>query len=164
MLSRQKRQKLPLNQIIHGDALKELKKLPNNSIDLIIADPPYWKVVNEKWDYKWRTENDYIYWCEQWIKELARIVKKTGSFYLFGYFRMLAYLLPKIEQAGFLFRQEIIVNKGIRAIGGRATKKYKMFPTVTENILFFVYNNQPIIKEFLLKKTKRKVSYSKRNK
>ncbi|OGH40689.1 MAG: DNA methylase [Candidatus Levybacteria bacterium RIFCSPLOWO2_01_FULL_37_26] len=147
---------LPVNQIICGDALEELKKLPSHSVDLIIADPPYWKVVNEKWDYKWRTENDYIYWCKQWVQELARVIKKTGSFYLFGYFRILAYLIPEIERENFSLRQQIIINKGIKTISGRATKNYKMFPNVTESILFFAYNNQPEIKKFLLERQKEK--------
>lgn len=149
-----KYQKLPLNQLIRGDVVEELKKLQDNSIDLIIADPPYWKVVNEKWDYQWRTENDYINWTKLWIKEIARVVKKTGSFYLFGYFRTLAYLLPEIEKENFSLRQQIIINKGIQAISGRATKNYKMFPNVTESILFFSYYHQPEIKKFLLEKQK----------
>jgi len=147
--------KLPLNKIICGDAIEELKKLPNHSVDLIVADPPYWKVINEKWDYKWRTENDYIYWCKQWLKELSRVVKKTGCFYLFGYFRTLSYLLPEIEREGFALRQQIIINKGIQAISGRATKNYKMFPNVTESVLFFARNNQPEIKKFLLEQQKK---------
>lgn len=145
---------MPLNQIICGDAIEELKKLPSHSVDLVIADPPYWKVINEKWDYKWRTENDYIYWCKKWIKELARVIKKTGSFYLFGYFRTLAYLIPEIERENFSLRQQVIINKGIKTVSGRATKNYKMFPNVTESILFFVYNNQPEIKKFLLERQK----------
>lgn len=144
----------PLNKIICGDVVDELKKIPDNSIDLIVADPPYWKVINEKWDYKWRTENDYIIWCKQWLKELVRVVKKTGSFYLFGYFRTLAYLLPEIEKEGFSLRQQIIINKGIKSVSGRATKNYKMFPNVTESILFFAYNHQPEIKKFLLERQK----------
>ncbi len=151
-----KYKELPLNQLICGDALEELKKLPSNSVDLVIADPPYWKVINEKWDYQWRTENDYIYWTRKWVKEIARIIKKTGSFYLFGYFRILAYLLPEIERENFSLRQQIIINKGLKAISGRATKNYKMFPNVTESILFFTYNNQPEIKKFLLQKQKEK--------
>ncbi|MEA2065388.1 MAG: transcriptional repressor LexA [Patescibacteria group bacterium] len=146
--------KLPLNKIICGDVVEELKKIPDHSIDLIVADPPYWKVINEKWDYKWRTENDYIIWCKQWLKELVRITKKTGSFYLFGYFKTLAYLLPEIEKEGFSLRQQIIINKGMRSVSGRATKNYKMFPNVTESILFFAYNNQPEIKKFLLDRQK----------
>ncbi len=147
---------LPLNRLICGDAIDELKKLPNNSVDLIIADPPYWKVINEKWDYQWRTEADYIYWTKQWIKEVARVVKKTGSFYIFGFFRTLSYLLPEIERENFSLRQQIIINKGIKVVSGRATKNYKMFPNVTESILFFNYNHQPEIKKFLLERQKEK--------
>ncbi len=147
-----KHQSIPIDTLICGDAIEELKKLPNNSIDLVIADPPYWKVVNEKWDYQWRTEADYIYWMKQWIKEISRVIKKTGSLYLFGYFRILSYLLPEIESENFALRQQIIINKGIKSVSGRATKNYKMFPNVTESILFFNYFFQPEIKQFLLKK------------
>ena len=147
---------VPIFKLICGDAIEEMKKLPSNSVDLIIADPPYWKVINEKWDYQWRTENDYIYWTKQWIKEASRVIKKTGSFYLFGYFRTLAYLLPEIERENFSLRQQIIINKGIKAISGRATKNYKMFPNVTESVLFFNYNHQPEIKKFLKERQKTK--------
>ena len=41
-----------LDKIIHGDAVEELKKIPDRSVDLIILDPPYWKVVQEHWDYE----------------------------------------------------------------------------------------------------------------
>ena len=34
--------------------------IDEESIDLIIADPPYFKVIGEKWDYLWRTEEDYL--------------------------------------------------------------------------------------------------------
>lgn len=148
--------RLPLNKIICGDAIEELKKLPTHSVDLVVADPPYWKVINQEWDYQWRTENDYIYWTKQWIQEVARIIKKTGSIYIFGYFRMLAHLLPEIEREGFSLRQQIIINKGMKAVSGRATKNYKMFPNVTESIIFFNYNHQPEIKKFLLERQKEK--------
>lgn len=48
------------NQIILGDCLNEMKKINDNHFDLVIADPPYFKVVSEKWDYQWRTEDDYV--------------------------------------------------------------------------------------------------------
>ena len=75
------------------------------SIDLIIADPPYFKVIGEKWDYLWRTEEDYLEWSEKWIAEAARVLRMGGSFYLFGYFRMLSRLLPILEKYGFELRQ-----------------------------------------------------------
>ena len=62
------------NKLYNGDCLEELKKIPDGCVDLVVADPPYWKVVGEKWDYQWRTEKDYIDWCLKWIKEVSRIL------------------------------------------------------------------------------------------
>lgn len=45
-----------LNDIYNVDCLEGMKNIPDESIDLVVADPPYWKVVGEKWDYQWRTE------------------------------------------------------------------------------------------------------------
>ncbi len=42
----------------------------------------------------------------------------------------------------------------MKAIGGRATKNYKMFPNVTESLLFFIYNSRPFIKQFLKQRQK----------
>ena len=76
-----------VNNIYNAESIESMRKLSDESIDLVVADPPYWKVVGEKWDYQWRTENDYVNWSLQWIKEVARILRKGGSFYCFGYFR-----------------------------------------------------------------------------
>lgn len=141
--------KLPVNTIIVGDAIEELQKMPDESVDLIIADPPYWKVINEKWDYQWRKEHEYIAWSQKWSSEAYRVLRKGGSFYLFGYFRMLALLLQPLQMTGFELRQQIIIDKGMRSVGGRATKNYKMFPNVTESVLFFFKDSKPFIKEFL---------------
>lgn len=151
-LLEKERSNLHLNTIIHGDAIEELKKIPDRSVDLIILDPPYWKVVNEHWDYKWRTESDYAKWCFEWFTELSRIIKLSGSLYLFGYMRNLFYLYKDILDLGFIFRQQIIISKGLQALGGRATRNYKMFPNVTESLLFFTYDSKPFIKEFLKEK------------
>jgi len=141
-------------EIIQGDAVEQLKKLNDRSVDLIILDPPYWKVVSEHWDYQWRTQNDYAQWCFQWLPELARIIKRSGSMYIFGYLRNLVYLYKDILDLNFIFRQQLIVHKGIQALGGRATKGYKMFPNVTESILFFIYDSKPFIREFLKERQK----------
>jgi len=143
-----------LNRILNIDCLDGFKGVKDESIDLIIADPPYFKVIGEKWDYAWRTEADYINWCESWFKEVNRCLRKGGSFYIFGYFRTLAYLLPVLEDMGLTLRQQIIVNKGIKAVSGRATKNYKMFPNVTESILFLVKDSKPFVKDLLKSRQK----------
>jgi DNA modification methylase len=143
-----------LNKIILGDAVEELKKLPDKSVDLIILDPPYWKIAKEHWDFEWRTKSDYAIWCFKWLKEIARVCKLSGSMYLFGYLRNLVYLYKDLLDIGFIFRQELIIHKGLRSLGGRATKGYKMFPNVTESLLFFIYDSKPYIKQILKKRQK----------
>lgn len=141
--------RFPVNEIITGDAIEEMGKLPDESVDLIVADPPYWKVINEKWDYQWRKENEYIEWSQKWFAESYRILRKGGSFYLFGYFRMLALLLQSLQVTGFELRQQIIIDKGMRSVSGRATRNYRMFPNVTESVLFLIKDSKPFIKQFL---------------
>lgn len=143
-----------LNQILLGDCVKELKRIPDRSIDLVILDPPYWKIINERWDFEWRTKDEYTAWCMEWFTEISRIIKLSGSLYIFGYTRNLVYLYRNIVELGFVFRQEIIVDKGMRSLGGRKTSTYKMFPTVTETIWFFTFNSKPYIKDFLRKRQK----------
>lgn len=140
--------------IIQGDCCQELKKFKELSVDLVISDPPYWKVIGEKWDYQWRTEQDYIKWSLEWIKEVARILRYGGTLYLFGYFRTLALITPYFEGMGLELRQQILVDKGMRAVSGRATKKYRLFPNTTESILFIVKDNKKIIKPLLKEKQK----------
>ena len=131
------------------DCIEYMRTLPSECIDLIIADPPYFKVINQTWDYQWKKLGDYLDWCLLWFKECYRILKKGGSFYCYGYFRILAHQLRILEELGFSTRQQIIINKGLRAIGGRATKNYKMFPNVTESLLFMVKDSYPYVKQLL---------------
>lgn len=138
-----------LNVIYNEDCIEGLKKLPDESVDLIIADPPYFKVIGESWDYKHSTFQDYQDWTKKYLEELYRVLRKGGTFYLFGYFRILSKLVDVIEEFGFELRQQIIVDKGIKAIAGRATKGYKIFPNTTESILFFIKDNKPFVKQLL---------------
>lgn len=137
-----------------GNCLEVMKNISDEAIDLIIADPPYFKVIGEKWDYMWRTEEDYLEWSKQWVSEASRVLRKGGSFYLFGYFRILYKLIPILEDYGFELRQQLIINKGMQAVSGRATKNYKMFPNVTESILFLYKDSKPFVKSFLKERQK----------
>jgi adenine-specific DNA-methyltransferase len=81
---------LPIDTIIQGEALGEMSKLPDNSINLILTDPPYFKVKNEAWDHQWDNPVDFLKWigmlCEQW----QRILKPNGSLYCFASPKMAA--------------------------------------------------------------------------
>ncbi len=95
---------LPVNEIICGDAISYLQKSPDESIDLIIADPPYnlskgnsihfnngvglkgfggeWNKVMENWDNL--PLADYFNFSIKWLREAKRILKPTGSIWVFG--------------------------------------------------------------------------------
>ena len=83
------------------DCIEFLKTLPDKSIDLICIDPPYYRVVSDKWDNQWHTSDEYYAWCEKWIKELGRVAKLNCNFWLFGFPKQLCNLLPIIEKTGF---------------------------------------------------------------
>jgi len=138
-----------MNTVILGDCIKELEKIKTGTVDLVVADPPYWKVIGEKWDYQWRTEEDYVEWSIRWINEVSRVLRYGGSFYLFGYFRTLALLVPHLNQMELDLRQQILVDKGMQSVSGRATKNYKLFPNTTESILFIIKDNKQFVKPFL---------------
>lgn len=88
--------KLPLNQIICGDALVELKKMPSESCDVIVVDPPYniGKDFGNNIDKKELT--DYVSWCREWINECIRIMKPTATMFIYGFSEILAYLSVEI--------------------------------------------------------------------
>jgi len=73
------------NRIIHGDVLVELKKLPAACAQSIIADPPYFNVLeNEAWDTQWKTAAHYLAWCEKWAKQVMRVLRDDGLCFIFG--------------------------------------------------------------------------------
>lgn len=71
-----------------GDSLAWLKTLSDRSVDLIIADPPY-NLKKADWD-RFESAEIYLKWSMQWIAEVARILKPTGSLYVMGFSEVLA--------------------------------------------------------------------------
>lgn len=138
-----------VNAIYCMDAIELLKSIGDQAVDLIVLDPPYFKVVSEKWDYQWKTIEDYVAWMTVVVSEASRVARIGGTAYLFGYYDALARLIPTLERAGFELIQQIVVDKGMKAVSGRATMNYKMFPNVTESVLFLVRDNKKFLKPFL---------------
>jgi DNA modification methylase len=76
---------MKLNRILQGDAATELARLPDSSIQSIIADPPYFNVLeNEAWDTQWKTSADYLAWCDAWVAESMRVLRDDGLAFIFG--------------------------------------------------------------------------------
>ncbi|MGX1004602.1 site-specific DNA-methyltransferase (adenine-specific) [Roseovarius sp. MBR-38] len=62
-----------------ADCLDALAKLPDDSVQLIICDPPY-NIMLADWDNR----VDYITWASQWLAEAERVLSPTGSIAIFG--------------------------------------------------------------------------------
>ena len=146
--------KISENKIYNMDCIDYLKKMNKDTIDTIVLDPPYFNVVNEKWDKQWKSMDQYTSWIEKIIKELERVSKYSCSFWIFGYAYQLSYIIPIIEKYGFTYRQHIVLDKGLRSVAGRTSSKLKMFPTATEYIVYFHKEARPFIKTFLQNKKK----------
>ena len=70
-------------QLINADCLYSLKTLEDSSVDLILTDPPYFKVKRDAWDNQWHDVNDFFSWFDEVLFELYRVLKPNGSIYVF---------------------------------------------------------------------------------
>ena len=89
------------SKLMLGDNISSLKKLPDNSIDSVVTDPPYGlSFMNKKWDYD-------VPSVEFW-KEVYRVLKPGGHVLSFGGTRTYHRMVVGIEDAGFEIRDQIM--------------------------------------------------------
>lgn len=76
---------MELSNFINGDCNKVLIDLckQNIKVDAIIADIPYYQVVENDWDNQWRDVSDYLYWCNECFNNCYNILKDGGSVFIF---------------------------------------------------------------------------------
>jgi len=119
--------KLPIDKIINDDALRVMKEIPDNSINLIFADPPYnlsksrYKLKftksggkdldTNKGDWDHFNDNDYEMFTEKWIKESFRILKVDGTIWVAGTYHNIYTTGYLIRRAGFEIINEILWHK-----------------------------------------------------
>jgi len=124
------------HRLIQGDCITEMKKLPKESIDLIVTSPPY--NIGKEYE-KVKPLEKYLNWTINWIDECYRILKPNGSFWLnLGYFNgykkqaipLTYFVFPLIKN--FKFVQEIVWHYG----AGVNCKR--MFSPRNEKWMFFV--------------------------
>jgi len=111
-----------LNKIIRGNCIEILKKFPDNSIDLIFADPPYnlqlnkelyrpnqtkVEAVNDKWD-KFNSFKDYDEFTYNWLKECKRVLKDNGSFWVIGTYHNIFRVGKIMQDLGYWILNDII--------------------------------------------------------
>lgn len=72
------------NQIYLDDCIHFIPQLDNQSIDLCIVDPPYFKVSKDQYDYAFTSSEDWLQWMLTWSNLLFSKLKEGGSLYIFG--------------------------------------------------------------------------------
>ena len=68
------------NKIILGDAIEEMKKLEDCSVDCVVTSPPYFKLLS--YESNFNSYLQFIDWSDKWIKEVQRVLKDGGYFFL----------------------------------------------------------------------------------
>ena len=113
------------DKIVKGNSLKELKKIPTESFDLVFADPPYnmqigkalrrpddskVKGVNDKWD-KFQSFEHYDDFCKAWLIECKRILKKNGSIWVIGSYHNIFRLGYHLQNLNYWLLNDVIWRK-----------------------------------------------------
>ncbi len=111
-----------INNIINGDCIEEMKKIPSESVDLIFADPPYnlqlggdlyrpnqTKVaaVDDDWD-KFSSFNSYDKFTADWLKQSQRILNKNGAIWVIGSYHNIFRVGKILQDLGFWILNDVI--------------------------------------------------------
>jgi len=90
-----------INNIIQGDCLEVMKNIPDNSVDVTFADPPF--NLKKKYNgYKDSKEfHEYLEWSRRWIYEMVRITKPTGSIFVHNIPKWLAYYAEFLNEVAY---------------------------------------------------------------
>ncbi len=113
-------QKIEFNKIYNRDCIEGMKKIPKNKIDLVITDPPFAIDFKAKKANYNRTASrvmsgyneikavDYYEFTHKWMSEVYRILKESGSMYVFSGWNNLKDILMALDDIGFTTINHII--------------------------------------------------------
>jgi modification methylase len=114
--------KSPLDKIILGDCLSELARLPDASVDLVFADPPYnlqlagdllrpnntvVDGVHQGWD-KFASFADYDRFSRAWLGECRRILKPDGAIWVIGSYHNIFRIGTALQDLGYWLQNDVI--------------------------------------------------------
>ncbi len=113
---------LPLDQVIQGECVQVLEGLPERSIDLIFADPPYnlqlsqelWRpnmtrveAVEDAWD-RFSSFAEYDAFTRRWLTACRRVLKDTGTLWVIGSYHNIYRVGSLLQDAGFWILNDIV--------------------------------------------------------
>ena len=117
--------KLPLDMILQGDCLAQLRTLPDNSVDVVFADPPYnlqlkgdlhrpdaskVDAVDDEWD-KFDNFAAYDAFTRAWLGEAQRVLKPTGTLWVIGSYHNIFRVGTALQDLGYWILNDIIWRK-----------------------------------------------------
>lgn len=121
----QPRPELPVNRILRGDCIENMRSLPSQSVDMIFADPPYnlqlggdlsrpdgshVDAVTDEWD-KFDSFAAYDRFTREWLTEARRILKPNGSIWVIGSYHNIFRVGAMMQDLGFWILNDIIWRK-----------------------------------------------------
>ena len=104
-------------ELYNDDCLEVMKEIPDSSIDMVLTDPPYYKVKGEAWDRQWDKPEQFLKWLGSCVEHWHRILKPNGSLYCFASPQMGA----KVE---ILIEKRFNINNHI--VWAKTTGRWKM--------------------------------------
>ncbi len=109
------------DEIVQGDCVERLSGLPEGSVDLAFADPPFnigyeYDVYRDR-----RGKADYLKWTDAWLEGVKRVLKPTGSFYVAIGDEYAAEMKVRLDALGFSMRNWIVWHY---TFGVSCTKKF----------------------------------------
>ena len=126
-----------LDKVYNLDALEGIKLIPDQSIDLVIADPPYGLGKDYGNDSDRKKQAEFLEWTELWASTVIPKIKLNGSLYIFTTWRyspeIFVYLKSHLTMVN-----EIIWDRKVPSMGG-STRKYS---SVHDTIGFFVKSKE----------------------
>ena len=144
------------------DCMDLLRALDDDSIDLVLTDPPYFGIVSNAWDHQWESEDAYLEWCRAWTTECVRVLKPSRCLYVWGTTKtdtFLRYKLDVLNELDEMTYQNWIV--WAYDWGGRTKKT---FPRKHEDLLMyskgaeFLFNADSIRVPYKMKTNVRKTA------
>ena len=124
--------------VITGDALDELPKIDGSSVDLVIADPPYNLGKDYGNNHDIKGFDEYLTFSRSWLGETNRILKPSGTLYVFMGFRFISYLYDILDRELGMFFNSWIVWHYTQGMG-----KTKGFSPRHDDILMFTKTKAP---------------------
>ena len=113
---------LPINTILRGDAIEMLESLPENSVDMVFADPPYnlqldkallrpnmskVAAVNDDWD-QFSSFEQYDFFTEAWLKAARRVLKESGTLWVIGSYHNIYRVGRVLQDLDFWILNDIV--------------------------------------------------------